>query len=165
MITSPVHEEFRTIDLEEVTMWRTTQRLGRDQAAGWHEDATGPRRTALFEGRDGAEAVAVSRLLGQMDIDTMWCSGPDGSHVCPLVEDGHCELMDKADFVINNLGTANPRCAAVARAVNDEIPGDKPVAVVTRVHEAESVQEQLPRCIVVEGPLSRHIVKDVALIE
>ena len=147
-------------------MCRTTQSLGRDQAANWpsrRASADAGRRSALFEG-DGAEAVAVSRVLDEMDIDTMWCPGPGsgrGSR-CPLVTDGHCELMEKADFVINHLGTHDPRRAAVAQAVNDTVLGDKPVAVVTGRQQAESVRAQLPRCVVVEGPLTRHIVEDIA---
>jgi hypothetical protein len=150
-------------------MWRTKLNLGRDEAANWPtlRSSNHPaRRTALFEGCDPAEAVAVSRVLAKMDIDTMWCPGPGDAHGprCPLVEEGHCELMERADFVINNLGTTNPRCAAVAQAVDGTVHGDKPVALVTLWQRAESVRAQLPCCTVVEGPLTRQIVEDVALV-
>ncbi len=150
-------------------MHRTNRNLGLDEAASWSQ-RPGPgasRRRALFEGEDGAEAFAVSRVLDKMDIETMWCPGPDGRHGphCPLVEKGHCELLDKADFVINNLGTDNAHRAAVAEAVEGTVHGDKPVAVVTTRREAESLRAELPNCTVVEGPLTRRIVTDIAQVE
>ena len=59
-------------------MCRSKQTLGHDEAANWprHASDTAERRTALFEGADGAEAMAVSNVLDRMDIDTMWCPGP-----------------------------------------------------------------------------------------
>ena len=150
-------------------MCRTKQDLGRDEAAGWPRRQSapplGPRR-ALFEGADGAEAIAVSRLLDRMGIETMWCPGPSGGHGprCPLVEEGHCDLMEKADFVINNLGTRDPVRAAVADAIERTHQGDKPVAVVTGRQDAESVRGHLQSCKVVEGPLTRQIVTDIAQV-
>ena len=143
--------------------------LGRDEAASWPRrgaSITPPRRTALFEGNDGAAAVAVSRFLGGMDIDTMWCPGPSDGHRsrCPLVEEGHCDLVEKADFVINDLGTDDPRCVAVAKAVDGTVHGNKPVAVVTGSQQAESVRTELPTCTVVKGPLTRQNVQDIAQV-
>jgi hypothetical protein len=99
-----------------------------------------------------------------MDVDTMWCPGPGDGHGsrCPLVEEGHCDLIEKADFVINDLGTSTTRCAAVAQAVDGTVHGDKPVAVVTGHQQAESLRTQLSACTVVEGPLTRKIVEDIA---
>ncbi len=150
-------------------MCRTNRYLGRDEAAAWpgQSSAASGRRTALFESDDGAEAVAVDRILGDMDIDTMWCPGPGRDHGrrCPLVQEGHCELMDRADFVINNLGTDSPQCAAVAQAADGYLHGEKPIAVVTRRHETESIRSQLPGCTVVGGPLTRQIVSDIAHVD
>ncbi len=149
-------------------MCRTKRNLGIDEAANWPRERSNVsgRRSALFEGADGAEALAVSGVLDRMDIDTMWCPGPSGrgrGSLCPLVEEGHCELMERADFVINNLGTHDPRCAAVARTVERTYCGDKPVALVTGRQHAESVRARRPSCKVVEGPLTRKIVTDIAL--
>ncbi len=147
-----------------------TKQLGRDEAATWPRRQSSPplgHRCALFEGEDGAEAVAVSRVLDGMGIETMWCPGPSAGHGprCPLVETGHCELMEKADFVINNLGTHDPRRAVVAAAIERTHHDDKPVAVLAGRQEAESVRAQLPGCTVVEGPLTRRIVTDIAQAE
>ena len=148
-------------------MWGTKQNLGRDEAAGWpsrQAPTSSPRRSALYEGDDGAAAVAVSRVLDAMDVDTMWCPGPGDGHAsrCPLVEEGHCDLIEKADFVINDLGTSSLRCAAVAEAVNETVHGDKSVAVVVGHQQAEALRTQLPTCTVVEGPLTIQIVQDIA---
>ena len=148
-------------------MCRTDRNLGRDEAAAWSgkSSAASGRRTALFESNDGAEAVAVNRILDDMGVDTMWCPGPAHGRRCPLVQEGHCELMERADFVINNLGTDSPQCAAVAQAADGYLHGEKPIAVVTRRHETESIRSQLPGCTVVGGPLTGQIVSDIAHVD
>jgi hypothetical protein len=154
--------------LKEVTMCRSKQMLGHDEAAAWprRRSPDSVRRTALFEGGDGAEAMAVSRVLDRLDVDTMWCPGPGASHGsrCSLVETGHCDLVEKADFVLNDLGTADARDAAVASAVDDAVHGDKHVAVLAGWQHAESLRRRLPASTVVEGPLTTKIVQDVARI-
>lgn len=150
-------------------MGKSKRILGQDEAATWsHQHASGAsvRRTALFEGADGAEALAVSRVLDKLGIDTMWCPGPGESHGprCALVENGHCDLLEKADLVLNNLGTANARRAAVAPAVDGAVHGEKHVAVVTGWQQAEPLRGTLPNSRVVEGPLTRQIVEDVAQV-
>lgn len=150
-------------------MCRTKRNLGRDEAADWQQGPSNAteRRTALFEGSDGAEAYAVSRVLADIGVDTMWCPGPDGGHGprCPLVEEGHCDLMEKADFVINNLGSASSRSAAVAQATNSGVSGGKPVVVLTSHQNSETLRAQLARCRVVQGPLSTRIVREIAQTE
>ena len=147
-------------------MCRSKQMLGHDEAASWprRRSPDSVRRTALFEGGDGAEAMAVSRVLDRLDVDTMWCPGPGTSHGsrCSLVETGHCDLLEKADFVLNDLGTADAHDAAVAHAVDDAVHGDKHVAVVAGWQHAESLRGDLPGSTVVEGPLTTKIVEDGA---
>lgn len=148
-------------------MWRGKQILGHDEAAHWprrHSSDTSVRRTGLFEGADGAEAMAVSNVLDRLGIDTMWCPGPGDAHGprCSLVENGHCDLLEKADFVINNLGTATPCRAEVADAVDSAADGDTPVAVVAGWQQAQSIRGRLSRSTVVEGPLTRQIVEETA---
>lgn len=150
-------------------MCRSKQLLGRDEAANWpHGQSSGSsvRRTALFEGGDGAEAMAVSRILDRVDVDTLWCPGPGNSHGprCALVENGHCDLLDKADLVLNNLGTVDAGSAAVAQAVDEAVHGDKPVTVVAGWQQAEPLRNRLPSSTVVEGPLTTQIVEDIALV-
>ena len=144
-------------------MCRTKQMLGRDEAANWphQRSSDGVRRTVLFEGGDGAEAVAVSHILDRMDVDTIWCPGPGESHGphCSLIETGRCDLLEKADFVLNNLGAAGVHHAAVADAVDDAVHGDKPVTVVAGWQQAEALRTRLQGSTVVEGPLTRQIVE------
>ena len=148
-------------------MCRGKQVLGHDEAGNWprHESSdSSERRTALFEGQDGAEAMAVSRVLDRLDVDTMWCRGPSEDHGprCSLVEKGHCDLVERADFVINNLGTADACRAAVAEAVDGAVDGEKPVAVLAGWQQSESLRDRLPGSTVVEGPLTRQLVQDIA---
>ena len=149
-------------------MCRSKQLLGHDEAANWprrHASGSG-RRTALFEGNDGAEAVAVARVLDRLDVDTMWCPGPGTGHGprCALVETGHCDLLEKADFVVNDLGVTDDRRAAVAHAVDEAVHGDKHVAVVAPWQDAESLRSGLPGSTVVEGPLTTRIVTNAAQV-
>jgi len=147
-------------------MCRSKQILGHDEAANWprHSSDTSVRRIGLFEGPDGAEAMAVSNVLDRLDIDTMWCPGPGDAHGprCSLVENGQCDLLEKADFVINNLGTATPCGVAVTDAVDAAANEDTPVAVVAGWQQAESIRGRLSRSTVVEGPLTRQIVQEAA---
>lgn len=150
-------------------MCRTRRNLGRDEAANWPRQVTSTsapqtRRRALFEGADGAEAFAVSRILGAMDVDTMWCPGPEGSggSRCPLVEGGCCPLVEQADFVINNLGTDSPRCLAVVQAVDGAIGEDTPAVIVARRGAGAVVGRHVTRCHVVEGPITGGIVRGIA---
>ncbi len=149
-------------------MCRSKQMLGHDEAANWprRRSSGSGRRTALFEGNDGAEAVAVARVLDRLDVDTMWCPGPGANHGprCALVETGHCDLVERADFVVNDLGVTDARRAGVAHAVDEAVHGAKHVAVIALRQDAEALRSDLPGSTVVEGPLTTRIVTDAAQV-
>lgn len=105
------------------------RRLGRDQAEGWSQrsepsgasDAEADASDApkvLLESGDGAEAHALWRLLRRNGYDVSWCPGPRAHDArgCPLVESGHCDLVDEADVVLCSLNLADPSTRQVLEA-------------------------------------------------
>ena len=148
-------------------MCRSKQMLGDYEAASWPlgvlrtlcaAPALRGRRRSRGHGR-----LESSRPAGRRHHVVPWAGYQPGSG-CSLVETGHCDLLEKADFVLNDLGTANARDAAVARAVDDAVHGDKHVAVVAGWQQAESLRGDLPGSTVVEGPLTTKMVEDAARV-
>jgi hypothetical protein len=151
---------------KEVLMTFSTKRnLGSDDASSWARSRPEPPHggTVLFESEDGALAYAAWRLLGRRDTDMMWCPGPNapGHPRCPLVERGKCDLVERADVVINTLGTADLRAAAVAEALDIQAEDGTPVVVVCEPDRPESISARLTRCAVVGGPVTRHLLTDI----
>ena len=59
--------------------------------------------------------------------------------------------------------TSHKHCrAAVADAVDDAVHGEKPVAVLAGWQQSESLRGRLPGSTVVEGPLTRQLVQEIA---
>ncbi len=142
----------------------TKRNLGSDDASSWAgsrpDQPRGPR--VLFEGEDGAVAYAAWKVLGQRDTDMMWCPGPNahGRPRCPLVDRGRCELVDRADVVINALGTSDPRSAAVAEALDECTEHGQAVFVVCQPGRGDAMQARLEGCNVVEGPLTSKLLTE-----
>ncbi len=84
---------------------RSKRRLGVDEAAGWPRPTSDvdARSRVLLEVSDPAEADSYWRLLGRHGYDVSWCSGPTASSSCVLLEEGHCPLLEQADFVVTAL--------------------------------------------------------------
>lgn len=61
------------------------------------------RPRALVENPDGAELWAYAETLREAGYDVATCTGehPDGSDRCPLLETGHCALVEGADVVVS----------------------------------------------------------------
>ena len=142
--------------------WKRWRRpIGEDLAREWHggsEDGGGGPRI-LFESPDGAEAHAVSRVLGRHGCRTMWCTGPEGASPCVLVATGTCRLVDEADLVVSSLDLGDRRCQDVARAL-DRRTVETPVVVMTRKDSAEEWRAELPTCQVTSDPLSSKALLD-----
>lgn len=66
-----------------------------------------PERTgrdrALVENPDAAQLWATAELLREAGYDVATCTGehPDGRDRCPLIETGHCGLVEGADVVVS----------------------------------------------------------------
>lgn len=101
---------------------RRKSKLGIDEAADWPRFAEGdePRPRVLLEANDPAEADSYWKLLGRHGYDVSWCHGPTASSSCALVEDGHCPLIDEADFVVTALRPDDVHARPVLEHLHDQ---------------------------------------------
>lgn len=101
---------------------RRESKLGVDEAANWPRLTEGSEEKlrVLLEVKDPAEAWSYWRLLGSHGYDVSWCSGPTATHACVLVEDGHCPLLDEADFVVTALKPGDEYDRPVLEHLHDQ---------------------------------------------
>jgi hypothetical protein len=61
------------------------------------------RKRVLVENPDGAQLWAYAEMLRDAGYDVATCTGehPDGEDRCPLIETGHCGLVEGADVVFS----------------------------------------------------------------
>ena len=71
------------------------------EAGDWEERRGRPR--ALVENPDTAQLWAYAETLREAGYDVATCTGehPDGLDRCPLIETGHCGLVEGADVVVS----------------------------------------------------------------
>lgn len=101
---------------------RRQRKLGIDEAAGWPQPAQAEesRLRVLVEVADPAEAWSYWRLLGDQGYDMSWCPRPSASSSCVLVEEGHCPLIDQADFVVTALKPDDEYARPVLEHLHDQ---------------------------------------------
>jgi hypothetical protein len=79
----------------------------------WPEPSGNPR--VLIENPDGADLWAHADVLREAGDDVAVCGGPTpaAEHqertVCPLVENGHCPLVEGADVVVTTVQLTDSR--------------------------------------------------------
>lgn len=85
----------------------------------------------------------IARVLQEAGYDVVSCAGPSsrGSQTCPLVTDGRCTLVERADLVVHALDQAEPAhrdvlaallagCARADVVVEaNALPGDDTAAI------------------------------------
>lgn len=61
------------------------------------------RERVLIENPDGAQLWAYAETLREAGYQVATCAGehPEGGHRCPLIETGHCGLVEGADVVVS----------------------------------------------------------------
>jgi hypothetical protein len=71
------------------------------EAGDWEARQGRPR--VLVENPDGAQLWAYAEALREAGYDVATCAGehPDGEDRCPLIETGHCGLVEGADVVVS----------------------------------------------------------------
>lgn len=71
------------------------------EAGEWEARRGRPR--ALVENPDAAQLWAYAETLREAGYDVATCAGehPDGLDRCPLIETGHCGLVEGADVVVS----------------------------------------------------------------
>jgi hypothetical protein len=92
----------------------------------------------LVEAEDGAEAFARLRMLQIAGYDGAWCPGPErrGTRGCPLVNAGHCPMVDDADVVVTSLRLDHDAARLVLEAMDRHHP-QLPVVIETTSSSAE----------------------------
>jgi len=95
------------------------------EPGAWTE-SSGPR--VLVENSDGAELWGYAAILREAGYSVATCAGPTGVDGrvtgpedrarCPLIENGHCELVDAADIVVTacNVGQTGQLLKALTAA-------------------------------------------------
>jgi hypothetical protein len=145
---------------------RRERKLGIDEAAAWPRlsEEDGERHRVLLEVKDPAEAWSYWQLLGRHGYDVSWCSGPTASSTCALVEDGHCPLLEEADFVVTALKPEDAYARPVLERLHDQDCTKPIIAVGTpsrwkglfkyfRVIDAFRVRRELvPALEIANGP-------------
>jgi hypothetical protein len=102
---------------------RRQKKLGTDEAQDWSReprDEGGERPRVLLEVSEPAEAWSYWRLLGRHGYDVSWCPGPTASSSCVLVEEGHCPLIEEADFVVTALKPDDAYARPVLEHLHDQ---------------------------------------------
>jgi RimJ/RimL family protein N-acetyltransferase len=96
----------------------------REPMPGW--PPVGDRPRLLLEGCGGRWARAAEARRAGWSV--VACAGPGSNQVpsCPLLEGGHCPLVDGADEIVLAFPATDPRRAQLARAHAARTP-DKPV--------------------------------------
>jgi hypothetical protein len=61
------------------------------------------RQTVLVEHADGATRWAAERSLRREGYDVVTCPGPSSHRDCPALTRGECDLLDRADQVLNGI--------------------------------------------------------------
>lgn len=71
------------------------------EAGDWEARRGRPR--ALVENPDAAQLWAYAETLREAGYDVATCTGehPEGQDRCPLIETGHCGLVEGADVVVS----------------------------------------------------------------
>jgi hypothetical protein len=71
------------------------------EAGAWEARRGRPR--ALVENPDAAQLWAYAETLREAGYDVATCAGehPDGLDRCPLIETGHCALVEGVDVVVS----------------------------------------------------------------
>ena len=61
------------------------------------------RERVLIENPDAAQLWAYAEVLREAGYDVATCTGehPGGEGLCPLIESGHCGLVEGADVVVS----------------------------------------------------------------
>lgn len=100
----------------------------------WGERLDDRPRVAVCS-RDAVLVDAAARVLRDDGCDVGACTGPDATHVCPLLQRGSCPLVAGSDVVVDLFGLGDAEHWALLRAlrvrhpelpvVADVAPGDR----------------------------------------
>jgi len=96
----------------------------------------------LVDSPDG-QAVFDRDILSRMGHGILACHGPGVGTVCPILEDGHCGLVDDAHGVIFQLDLEEERHRDLLARYVEELDPDIPLRVKVRPGQEERYRELL----------------------
>jgi hypothetical protein len=121
-----------------------------------------PVPRVLIETRDPTAASAVARLLRDDGLEAEVCRGPHRvpQGGCPILTDGDCTLVERADVVLFDLDLDDPVEREVLRVARLRYP-DKPVVVETPTSAAHRHAADLGGCTVVPPISPEHLARRI----
>lgn len=146
-----------------MTMARARFRWPRRRAVldGTWDTAGSERPRAVVCTRDGVLAVAAARVLGDDGCEVRACSGPDESHLCALLQNGSCPLVDGSDVVVDLFGLGDAEHWALLAALRVRYP-ELPVVADVAPGDRHRDPRLLEEVELIERPLrSSHLVASV----
>lgn len=91
----------------------------------------------------GDEEKFERHLLEGMGHEVSVCHGPGGHDHCPLLEEGVCELVDRAHGVVFKLDLDREYHRRILAMYRRTLPDDLPIAVALRPDQADRYADQL----------------------
>jgi len=96
----------------------------------------------LVDSPDG-QAVFDRDILERMGHGILACHGPDTGTICPILESGHCDLVDDAHGVIFQLDLDQANHRDILRRYVDELDPGIPLRVKVRQGQDERYADLL----------------------
>ncbi len=90
-----------------------------------------------------SKAVFDKDILSRMGHGILACHGPDSNTMCPILEEGHCELVDDAHGVIFQLDLDEENHRDILKRYVEVLDPDIPLRVKVRPGQDETYSSLL----------------------
>jgi hypothetical protein len=140
--------------------WRTRSGIvATKQFPRWPDDPGRPR--VLVECDNASVQDGVIRALSESGYTVAACGGPEtrASHVCPLVTDGRCGLVEDADIVVHMLDMTETDNRLVLYAIRKRVP-ETPIVIEASLPGAAHDGDVVAGCEQIRYPVTRQALLD-----
>lgn len=96
----------------------------------------------LVDSPDG-QAVFDRDILERMGHGILACHGPNSGTICPILESGHCDLVDNAHGVIFQLDLDEPQHREILERYVEELEPGIPMRVKVRAGQDQRYSDLL----------------------
>jgi hypothetical protein len=108
-------------------------------------DMEGQRKGAILIDVTQSGDVSFDRsLLSRFGHPVMVCHGPEAAE-CPLLTQGHCELVDQAHGIMFELDLDRPEHRTILKRYQEVLDEDVPIRAVIKPGQEEKYAELLGR--------------------